>query len=110
LSVVTETSDRALALSEIAPALGGEGADTISGGSGADSLAGGAGLDLLDYTASGGAVTVDLALGTASGGDAATILTGGWADAVRDVLPDAVMIPDLVLTGIALGAGRACGR
>jgi type III pantothenate kinase len=46
----------------------------------------------------------------ASGGDAATILTGGWADAVRDVLPDAVVIPDLVLTGIALGAGRACGR
>lgn len=46
----------------------------------------------------------------ASGGDAATILTGGWAEAVRDVLPDAVVIPDLVLTGIALGAGRACAR
>jgi pantothenate kinase type III len=46
----------------------------------------------------------------ASGGDAATILTGGWADAVRDVLPDAVVIPDLVLTGIALGAGRAFAR
>lgn len=46
----------------------------------------------------------------ASGGDAATILTGGWADAVRDVLPEAVVIPDLVLTGIALGAGRACAR
>jgi type III pantothenate kinase len=46
----------------------------------------------------------------ASGGDAATILTGGWADAVRDLLPDAVAIPDLVLAGIALGAGRACAR
>jgi type III pantothenate kinase len=47
---------------------------------------------------------------SASDGDAVTILTGGWADAVRDVLPDAVAIPDLVLTGIALGAGRACAR
>lgn len=46
----------------------------------------------------------------ACGGDAATILTGGWADAVCDVLPDAIVIPDLVLTGIALGAGRACAR
>ncbi|MFM7136577.1 MAG: type III pantothenate kinase [Planctomycetota bacterium] len=46
----------------------------------------------------------------ASGGHATTILTGGWADAVRDVLPGAVVISDLVLAGIALGAGRACAR
>jgi type III pantothenate kinase len=39
-----------------------------------------------------------------------TILTGGWAEAVRAELPDALAIPDLVLTGIALGAGRACAR
>ena len=39
-----------------------------------------------------------------------TILTGGWADAVHDVLPDATLIPDLVLVGVALGAARACGR
>jgi type III pantothenate kinase len=47
---------------------------------------------------------------TASGDAPVTILTGGWADAVRDVLPDAIVIPDLVLTGIALGATRACAR
>jgi len=47
---------------------------------------------------------------SACGGDAATILTGGWADAVCDVLPDAIVIPDLVLTGIALGASRASAR
>jgi type III pantothenate kinase len=46
----------------------------------------------------------------ASGAAPVTILTGGWADAVRDVLPDAVAIPDLVLTGIALAAGKACAR
>lgn len=46
----------------------------------------------------------------ASGGDAATIVTGGWADAIRAELPDAIAVPDLVLTGIALGAARACAR
>jgi type III pantothenate kinase len=47
---------------------------------------------------------------SASGGDAATILTGGWADAVHDVLPDARLVPNLVLAGIALAAARACAR
>jgi type III pantothenate kinase len=47
---------------------------------------------------------------SAAGGDAATILTGGWSDAVRDVLPDARLIPDLVLAGIGLAAQRACAR
>ncbi len=47
---------------------------------------------------------------SASGGDAAIIVTGGWAEAIRGELPNAVVIPDLVLTGIALGAARACGR
>lgn len=46
----------------------------------------------------------------ACGGDAAVILTGGWADAVRDVLPDAVLVPDLVLAGVSLAAARACAR
>lgn len=47
---------------------------------------------------------------TACGGDAVVILTGGWADAVRDVIPDAVLVPDLVLAGISLAAARACAR
>ncbi len=49
---------------------GGAGNDIISGGSGADQLDGGDGVDTLDYTASAAGVSVDLGLGTASGGDA----------------------------------------
>jgi Ca2+-binding RTX toxin-like protein len=49
---------------------GGSGNDTLAGGSGADTLAGGAGADTADYSASQSAVTVDLTLGTGSGGDA----------------------------------------
>jgi Ca2+-binding RTX toxin-like protein len=49
---------------------GGNGNDTLAGGSGADILSGGAGTDTADYTASQSAVTVDLTLGTGSGGDA----------------------------------------
>ena len=44
------------------------------------------------------------------GKDAVVILTGGWCGAVRDVLPNAIEIPDLVLNGIALAASRACAR
>ena len=39
-----------------------------------------------------------------------TILTGGWAAPSAMPLPDAVEVPDLVLCGIALAAGRACAR
>lgn len=46
----------------------------------------------------------------ALGGDADIILTGGWRGAVRDALPEAVDMPDLVLAGIALAAERACSR
>jgi len=46
----------------------------------------------------------------ATGPGAVLFLTGGWRGAVRDVLADAVEIPDLVLAGIALAAERACGR
>ncbi len=49
---------------------GGSGDDVIAGRGGADVLAGGAGQDTLSYAASPGAVTVDLASGSASGGDA----------------------------------------
>lgn len=46
------------------------GDDLLVGGAGADTLIGGTGFDSADYSGSGGAVTVDLALGTGSGGDA----------------------------------------
>ncbi|WP_299820447.1 M10 family metallopeptidase C-terminal domain-containing protein [uncultured Jannaschia sp.] len=46
------------------------GNDTIIGGGGQDYLDGGDGIDMVDYRGSGAAVTVDLAAGTASGGDA----------------------------------------
>jgi type III pantothenate kinase len=44
------------------------------------------------------------------GGGAAVILTGGSGGLVRDCLPDALELPDLVLTGIALAAEQACAR
>ena len=50
---------------------GGEGNDSLIGGAGADLLDGGAGIDTADYSASASGVTVDLATGTGSGGDAA---------------------------------------
>ncbi|MGV0759544.1 calcium-binding protein [Tistrella mobilis] len=50
---------------------GGSGDDVLEGGAGADSLQGGAGNDAASYLGSAAAVTVSLATGTASGGDAA---------------------------------------
>ena len=44
------------------------------------------------------------------GADADVILTGGWRGAVRDALPGAIEMPELVLAGIALAADRACSR
>ncbi|MGO4126343.1 hypothetical protein AB4Z01_18215 [Inquilinus sp. YAF38] len=56
---------------------GGAGADTLSGGAGADQLDGGSGLDTASYYIGSAGVAVDLAAGTASGGDAAgDTLTG----------------------------------
>lgn len=39
-------------------------------------------------------------------GDPEIILTGGWRGAVREAVPHARELPDLVLAGIALAAGR----
>jgi serralysin len=50
---------------------GGSGNDTLIGGPGADMLSGGTGIDTVDYSKSSIAVTVSLALGTGSNGDAA---------------------------------------
>ncbi|MGK9169028.1 hypothetical protein KXR53_22115 [Inquilinus limosus] len=49
---------------------GGLGADQLTGGAGADQLLGGDGTDTADYSASAAGVTIDLAAGTGSGGDA----------------------------------------
>lgn len=50
---------------------GGAGDDTLAGGTGADCITGGTGMDYVDYSASSGAVTIDLSRWTATGGDAA---------------------------------------
>ncbi|WHU00963.1 hypothetical protein [Sphingomonas sp. NIBR02145] len=50
---------------------GGAGDDLLDGGAGADLLDGGAGIDRVDYGSSAAGVTVDLANGAASGGEAA---------------------------------------
>jgi len=49
---------------------GGGGNDTLRGGAGPDQLSGGTGTDVIDYAGSATGVTVNLATGTASGGDA----------------------------------------
>jgi Ca2+-binding RTX toxin-like protein len=49
---------------------GGDGDDKLQGAAGADALTGGAGIDVATYTASRTGVTVDLAAGTGTGGDA----------------------------------------
>lgn len=61
---------------------GGEGSDTLSGGVGADSLIGGGGLDIVDYSASGAAVNVNLTTNAFSGGDAAGDVNGGGLDGI----------------------------
>ena len=49
---------------------GGAGNDTLTGGAGADRLVGGHGIDSANYSTAAGAVTVNLATGSGSGGDA----------------------------------------
>ncbi len=49
---------------------GGNGDDTFVGHGGADTFNGGSGFDTVDYSASSGAVNVDLTLGAGTGGDA----------------------------------------
>lgn len=50
---------------------GGTNNDTLNGGAGADILNGGSGVDTVSYETSSAAVSVNLLLGTATGGDAA---------------------------------------
>ncbi|PWS39174.1 hypothetical protein DFH01_08030 [Falsiroseomonas bella] len=57
---------------------GGNEGDTISGGTGADSLEGGDGRDVLNYRGDFSGVSVNLALGTASGGEAEGDVISGF--------------------------------
>lgn len=50
---------------------GGAGDDYLSGGAGADNIQGGDGVDTVSYVSADAGVSVNLALGTTSGGDAA---------------------------------------
>lgn len=61
---------------------GGAGDDSLAGRGGDDTLIGGQGRDLGDYSDAAQAVTVDLAAGTATGGDAGTDQLSGIEDIV----------------------------
>ncbi|MGO4123146.1 calcium-binding protein [Inquilinus sp. YAF38] len=60
--------------------LGDAGNDILEGGAGADTLDGGAGSNVASYRHSAAAVTIDLATGAASGGDAAGDTYAGIAN------------------------------
>ncbi|NUA97985.1 calcium-binding protein, partial [Azospirillum melinis] len=75
--------------------------NTLRGGAGADTLIGGAGSDTADYTGSAAGVTVSLADGTATGGDA----TGDVLSGIENLTGSAA---DDRLTGDA-GANRLRG-
>ena len=61
---------------------GGAGDDIFVGGAGADTFHGGSGQDNLDYSASAGAVQIDLGTGVMTGGDAADDALGFGIDGV----------------------------
>jgi Ca2+-binding RTX toxin-like protein len=69
----------------------------VSGSTGDDALDGGAGLDRLDYTTTAGAVTLDLAAGTATGDGSDTIerVEIVWGTSGDDVLRGSSM-PDVI--------------
>ncbi|MGO4852150.1 Hint domain-containing protein [Phaeovulum sp. W22_SRMD_FR3] len=69
---------------------GGDGNDTISGGAGADSLSGDTGTDTLDYATSGAGVSVNLASGAASGGDAAGDTISGFENLTGSAYNDSL--------------------
>jgi Ca2+-binding RTX toxin-like protein len=64
------------------------GNDTLAGGAGADSLDGGSGTDTADYSASSAAVSVDLAAGSGSGGDAEGDTLTGIENLVGSIFGD----------------------
>lgn len=64
-------ADRLAGDAAINTLIGGAGDDVLAGRGGGDTIDGGDGFDIADYADSAGAVTVDLASGTGSSGDAA---------------------------------------
>ena len=80
---------------------GGNGNDVVEGGAGADTLIGGGGLDVLSYAHSMAGVTIDLAAGTGSGGDATGDTFSGFEGVDGSAFAD-------TLTGDA-GANRLSG-
>lgn len=94
---------------------GDAGDDTLAGGAGADVFYGGTGLDVLDYSASGGAVLVNLQTGVFSGGDASGDSLGSGIDGIIGSAHDDTLtgadaqstIPaDRYTTWISAGAGN----
>ncbi len=80
---------------------GGDGNDILEGAAGTDTLTGGAGIDTISYASSAAGVTINLATGAASGGDAA----GDTFSGIEQVLGSA---QNDVLTGNA-GANTLWG-
>jgi len=79
---------------------GGAGNDLLVGGAGGDSIVGGSGLDIIDYSASDGAISVDLLSGAASGGHAAGDTLNGVDGIVGSAFNDTLMGKDAeALTG-----------
>ena len=70
--------------------IGGSGDDTLAGGAGADSLDGGTGSDTADYARSSAGVTVDLAAGTGTGGDAQGDTLTGIENVTGSALDDSL--------------------
>jgi Ca2+-binding RTX toxin-like protein len=83
---------------------GGDGDDTLRGGAGGDVLDGGAGIDAASYAGSKAGVTIDLATGAASGGDAAGDVFTGIEDLVGSSHAD-ILIGDDGNNTLAGGAG-----
>ncbi len=80
---------------------GADGDDTIEGGANADTLTGGAGMDVLSYAGSTLAVIVDLALSTATGGDATGDVVSGFEGAEGSAFADSLTgaATDTILRG-----------
>jgi Ca2+-binding RTX toxin-like protein len=78
---------------------GAEGDDTLIGGAGADTLDGGSGLDVIDYSASAGAVNVNLGTMTATGGDATGDVLSGVDGIIGSDFDDTLIGFDGVFDG-----------
>ncbi|RJF88169.1 hypothetical protein D3874_15050 [Oleomonas cavernae] len=70
--------------------IGGAGNDVIIGAAGADNLDGGTGIDTLDYRQSADAVTIDIRLNTATGGDAISDTIARFENVLGSDLADTI--------------------